>query len=77
MYVCVYIYIYIYIYIYTGKPPKCKCLGPGRLRKLTSAGARGQLSPSSSARCSPGTLQDSSKGGVVEIGCSDLYDVIY
>ena len=58
--------IYIYIYLYT-----CKCRGglhrhPVDARRLPDDGARLH-----------GGVQNSSKGGAVETGCSDLYDDIY
>ena len=65
-YIYIYIYtcVYIYIYIYTYMYIYIGARGrrPGQGERLDAAG---------------GGAQDSSKGGAVETGCSDLYDVIY
>ena len=59
---CIYIYIYIYIFVmYTHT---CRC---ARRRGRGEALRPHEL---------PGG-QDSSKGGAVETGCSDLYEVMY
>ena len=69
MYIYVYTYAYILIFI---ERESYKCLGvPSKL----------SISESEFLRSSPWTQefpflsQDSSKGGAVETGCSDLYDV--
>ena len=61
VYVCIYIYIYIYIRIHT---------------ICTYIHTRTHLSLSLSL-IGVFANQDSSKGGAVETGCSELYDVIY
>ena len=72
-YVCVYIYIYIYTHILRVHPRRIELTlfwdmphGPG------NSTPSGPLLSSRKA-----IVQDSSKGGAVETGCSDLYDVIH
>ena len=62
---CIYIYIYIHVFVYI-------LLSMCAYHHALFVAVLFQSPPDV-----PPSLQDSSKGGAVETGCSDLYDVIY
>ena len=71
MYVCMYVRVYIYIYIHISAGTSD--LG-GVARRCHDFSTRAQATSDAYFR---DRIQDSSKGGAVEAGCSDLYDVMY
>ena len=73
MYIYIYIHIYIYIYIYI-----CECyIYTYMYIYIYIYIYINMYSPGFCGLPSASPVQDSSKGGAVETGCSDLYAVTY
>ena len=72
----VYAYIYIYVFMYSNYTTNTNT---SNSRSEATPGVPGVCGPAFSVKAliKRENTQDSSKGGAVETGCSDVYDVIH